>query len=228
VPVVAFCPCPPVLLPELAVGAAAELDSLRAACDDAVRAVTAAAVATAGPVTVVGPGPVSAIHPAGARWSFHGFGADVDGGGPGGPLLALAASVGGWLLDRAGWAGGRAYVEVGGDAADGVPPDVRRRLHDAPALLVMGDGAACHSERAPLSYEPGAAPFDDAVAAALDGGDPAALVALDADEGRRLGAAGVPAWRAVAVALDGRRPREARLLAREAPYGVGYLVAVWT
>ncbi|MGX5656200.1 hypothetical protein ACWKWC_15620, partial [Geodermatophilus nigrescens] len=71
-----------------------------------------------------------------------------------------------------------------------------------------------------------AAPLDAAVAAALAAGDAAALAGLDAGEGARLMAAGVPVWRAVGALLAGRHV-EARLLADEAPFGVGYLVASW-
>ena len=51
---VAFCPSPPLLVPELAAGAAGELDPLRAACREAVRRLLAA-----GPdqVVVIGTGP---------------------------------------------------------------------------------------------------------------------------------------------------------------------------
>jgi hypothetical protein len=44
--------------------------------------------------------------------------------------------------------------------------------------------------------------------------------------GQRLLAAGVPVWRTVGALLAGRDVT-ARLLADEAPYGVGYLVAAW-
>ena len=47
-------------------------------------------------------------------------------------------------------------------------------------------------------------PFDAAVATALAAGDAGALAALDAAEGERLLAAGVPTWRAVGAALAGR------------------------
>ena len=39
---IAFCPSPPLLVPELAAGAAGELDPLRAACREAVRRLLAA------------------------------------------------------------------------------------------------------------------------------------------------------------------------------------------
>jgi hypothetical protein len=99
-------------------------------------------------------------------------------------------------------------------------------LPDAPAYLVVGDGSARRTERSPGYVDPRAEPFDAAVAAALADGDAGALRDLDPVLGADLLAAGVPAWRAVGDALAGRR-YEADLLYDEAPYGVGYFVAVW-
>jgi hypothetical protein len=65
------------------------------------------------------------------------------------------------------------------------------------------------------------------VASALGAGDPAGLAALDPALGRDLLAAGVPVWRAVGARLADTR-YSAELRYDEAPYGVGYFVAVWT
>ena len=99
-------------------------------------------------------------------------------------------------------------------------------LPDAPAYLVVGDGSARRSERAPGYVDPRAEPFDAAVAAALAAGDAGALRDLDPALGADLLAAGVPAWRAVGHALAGHR-YAADLLYDAAPYGVGYFVAFW-
>jgi hypothetical protein len=222
--VVAFCPCAPVLLPELAQGAAGELDDVRAACDEVVAKLAAAAREADRPVTVVAPGRSTAVADGGAGWSFRGFGFPVV-GRPGEPELGPASAVGAWLLDRAGWSGERQYVEVAA-GTEALPRDAWLGVHRGPALLVLGDAAAAHSARAPLSYDAGAQPYDDDVAAALAAGDPARLAALDPDEGRRLGAAGATVWRVVGQSLAGRYDGE--LLARSTVYGVGYLVARWT
>jgi hypothetical protein len=70
----AVLPHPPLLLPDLAGAAAAELDPLRAACRQALSAVMAAADV----VIVVGDGPVWGVPEPSAPGSFHPYGADVE------------------------------------------------------------------------------------------------------------------------------------------------------
>ncbi|SHG69103.1 hypothetical protein SAMN05443575_2558 [Jatrophihabitans endophyticus] len=95
------------------------------------------------------------------------------------------------------------------------------------AVVVLGDGSARRSEQAPGHLDARSAGFDEGVTAALAGGDPARLAALDGDLGCDLLAAGVPAWHAVAAALGARR-FTADVLYDDAPFGVGYVVAVWS
>jgi hypothetical protein len=102
-------------------------------------------------------------------------------------------------------------------------------LRDLPGpvgVLAMGDGSARRTVKAPGYLDAAAAPFDAAVARALDEGDAAALAGLDPVEGERLLAAGVPVWRALGAALTGRAIT-GRLHLDAAPFGVGYLVADW-
>ncbi|MGZ4480352.1 MAG: class III extradiol dioxygenase subunit B-like domain-containing protein, partial [Nocardioidaceae bacterium] len=70
----AVCPHPPLLVPGLASGAAAELDDLRTACDAAVQR-----VAQADPdlVVVVGDAPAVGPFPEDAWGSLAGYGVDV-------------------------------------------------------------------------------------------------------------------------------------------------------
>lgn len=93
----------------------------------------------------------------------------------------------------------------------------------------MGDGSACRDEKAPGAFDPRAAGYDAAVARALAVGDVAALRALAADPlAADLMVAGAAAWAASTDLLADVRVEQARLLADEAPYGVGYVVATWT
>ncbi|MVO89698.1 hypothetical protein GPA10_34350 [Streptomyces sp. p1417] len=73
----AVCPCPPLLIPEVAAGAAPEMDAARAACSDAI-----AVLAASRPDRLVVVGPAGAgdagTHAQGARGSFRGFGVDLD------------------------------------------------------------------------------------------------------------------------------------------------------
>ncbi len=93
-------------------------------------------------------------------------------------------------------------------------------------LLVLGDGSARRTVKAPGYYDERAAAFDATVSEALTTGDPAALAAVDADLGRELLAAGVPAWHAAADLVTAP-VTSARVAYDDAPLGVGYLVASW-
>ena len=77
----AVCPHPPLLVPEVASGAAAELDDLRAACDDALRHLAAARPDR---IIAIGSGP----RPSGAEI--------------GRPETPLSLAIADWLLARSG------------------------------------------------------------------------------------------------------------------------------
>lgn len=70
----AVCPCPPLLVPEVAAGAAPELDTARAACLDAVGVLAASRPDL---LVVVGPG-AGRSYPSGGHGSFRGFGVALD------------------------------------------------------------------------------------------------------------------------------------------------------
>jgi hypothetical protein len=235
----AFVPHPPLIMPEVAAGAAAELDELRSACARAVRALLASRPEL---VVVIGADPASARP---ARWS-DGDGGSMAGYGldlvvplagavrPGRCGMPLSVTVGAWLLARFGHPGDRLgfTVPAGADATElaGWAAELAD-LADRLGVLVAGDGSARRSVAAPGYVDPRAAGFDAAVAAALAGADAAALRELDPRLGADLLAAGVPAWRlaghlaAAAGAAPGTLSGE--LLHDAAPYGVGYLVATW-
>jgi hypothetical protein len=227
---VAFCPCPPLLVPAVSGAGTQVTSALRAAVLAAVQSVLEELPEV---VVVVGDGvpdgEAARSRPIrfgpGDAGDLRGFGVDLQvpfSGGirPGGRRLPLAHTLGAWLLDQAGHTGMRLGV-----GPDDLAPALAS-LPSAVGVLAMGDGSARRSEKAPGHLDPAAAGFDAAVAAALASGDTAALAALDPAEGERLLAAGVPVWRAVGAALAGR-PVVARLRYDDAPFGVGYLVADW-
>jgi hypothetical protein len=235
----AFCPHPPLLVPTLASGAAAELEELRAACAGAINAV----VAPDRGLVLLGSGAQSAVYASGGRGSLAPYGVELDvrigspddrcgpepGPGPG-PPLPLSLTVGAWLVERSvGVRTGAIAVSVGPDfATSDAAGELRRRAAlETIALIVMGDGSARRTTRAPGYLDRRAAAFDASVAAALRDADAAALCALDTELGAELLAAGVPAWRA-AGALLADAAYDAQLCYDRAPYGVGYLVAAWT
>jgi hypothetical protein len=219
---VAFCPHPPLLVPHVAHGAAAELDALRAACRIAVKR----AASSASHLVVIGAGERSARYEPNARGSLAGYGVPVElplGSDEPGPVgLPLSLTIGAWLLREAlGPDCGAVGYSIG--AQDSQPP----QLDDTPVtLIVMGDGSARRSITAPGYLDDRAAAFDADVAAALASGRGDCL-AIDRWLADQLLAAGAPAWNAAGRLLRGRT-FDAELLYDDAPYGVGYFVAAWT
>ena len=92
-------------------------------------------------------------------------------------------------------------------------------------LLVVADGSARRTEKAPGHLDPRAEAFDASVGDVLRSGDPSRFSDLDPVLGADLLASGVPVWRSL-TALEGRF--EAQLLYEGAPFGVGYVCAVWS
>jgi aromatic ring-opening dioxygenase LigB subunit len=92
------------------------------------------------------------------------------------------------------------------------------------ALLVMGDGSARRSRRAPGHLDERSEAFDAEVERAVRDGDLGALLAIDAQLARDLMATGRAAWQVLAGAVDGKAPA-ATIRYRDDPFGVAYLVA---
>ncbi|GGY93538.1 hypothetical protein CP967_07725 [Streptomyces nitrosporeus] len=235
----AVCPCPPLLVPQVAAGAAPELDAARDACTDAVGVLAAARpdlLIVAGPAGPDGRGPF----PAGSPGSFAGFGVGLTvrlgEGAPGTAAarprpLPASLAVGAWLLEHTGWNG--APVEGLGIEESLAPGDCARAGRelgaraDRVAMLVMGDGSACRTVKSPGYLHPRALDFDAEAARALGAADLPALAALDAASAREVKAAGRAPWQVLAGAAEGAG-LGGRLLHEDAPYGVGYLVAAWS
>jgi hypothetical protein len=230
----AVCPCPPLLVPEVAAGAAGELDALRDACAAALGVLAAARPDL---LVVVGSGESGHVWEGGGTGTFRAYGVDRtvtlgEGAGGGGllpPPLAPSLAVAACLLERTPVQAPLHAVTVPADA----PPDKAlglgrglADLADRMALLVMGDASACRTVKAPGYLDDRAEPYDAAVAAALATVDTAALAGLDAGLSEELKAAGRAPWQVLAGAADGVN-LHGELLYEEAPYGVGYCVATW-
>ncbi|MFJ8595105.1 class III extradiol dioxygenase subunit B-like domain-containing protein [Streptomyces sp. NPDC093598] len=232
----AVCPCPPLLVPQVAAGAAPELDAARAACTDALGVLAAA---RPGRLVVVGPvgGAGPATYPEGTLGSFRGYGVDLDvrlGAAEGmdtDPRLPYSLTVAAWLLERTGWSD--APVE-GLGVGESYPPELCTRTgrdiaarDERVALLLMGDASACRTLKAPGYLDERAAPFDAEVARALGAADVTALTTLDAGLAHELKASGRAPWQVLAGAAEGA-DLGGSLLYEDAPYGVGYVVAAWS
>ena len=207
---VAVCPHPPVLVPELASGAASELDDVRAA---ALESVTALVAEHPDRIVVVGTGDLAEPVDESAGGTLAGLGVDVRAGGDD-LVLPLSLTIGAWLLDQVEWNGPRTYTTTPVAADDRV------------ALLVMAGGSARRSRSAPGYLDERAEAHDAMVGEALAAGDTDTLASLDVDLGDELLAPGDRAF----VVL-GQMTKGADVTASVrwdgAPFGVGYWVADW-
>ena len=151
--------------------------------------------------------------------------------GPGGkPGLPLPLGLGALLLDQAGYTGRRMLQAVSDEEPAMACTGLGARLAAAAprvALLALGDGSARRSTAAPGYLDERAVPFDTMVEQAVRAGDLAALAGVDPALARDLMATGRPAWQVLAGALGPGRPATDVLYA-DGPFGVHYLVAVFT
>ena len=227
----AVCPHPPLLIPEATgwPGAAdAELGRLRTACHQAVAALLAEhpdliAVVGGDPKT-----PHTAEYPPASPGRLHEYGVPFTVGHDGEPALPLSLTIGKWLLANhpappAVWWG------IARDASPAECLQVGEKLALlAPrvALLALGDGPARRARAAPHAADPEADRYDDQLAGALAGADPAALAALDPRQDGPLEIAGRAAWQVLAGAA-GLDIFDAELRYRGVPFEVSYVVASW-
>jgi hypothetical protein len=244
----ALCPSPPLLAREVT-GRDPVVPELRQACAVAVRRLVRCEPDV---IAVVGPAPVTARWPADRRLDLSAFApqaasADVpDTAGapapeqprpPGGhPRLPLPLGLGTRLLDQAGYAGARALEAVSYDEATAGCVALGEEIAASGGrvgLLIMADGSARRSPRAPGYLDGRAAPFHAAYVGADRDADLDALLDIDSSLARELLAAGRPAWQVLAGAVQGQppagaareQPPAAEILYSNDPFGVAYLVA---
>jgi hypothetical protein len=248
--VAAVLPHPPLLVPELAGTAAAELDPLRAACREALATVVAAAERT----IVVGDGPVWGVPEPSASGSFAPYGVDVEVALPAAPAdldlpelpvparlldLPLSLAVAAHLLAGLDPASTRLVAatvptSLGPGAAAAIGRALVGAARNGPAvdgpvgLVVMADLSACRTERAPGAFRPEAADVDASVAEAVRTGKPARLLDLDPALAAELMVGGRVPLQVLAGACESEPAVHGRVLYEDAPYGVGYLVALLT
>jgi hypothetical protein len=221
---VVICPPAPLLARELT-GLDPVIPELRQAC-----AAAAERLVRSGPevIAVVGPGRRTAVWPADGRLNLAAFGPALGtGDGSTGPPLPLPLGLGARLLDESGYTGPRLLQSV--HSGEPTAACLRlgadlRALSDRVGLLVMADGSACRSLRAPGYLDPRAATFDAAIAEAVRSGDLGSLRTMDHGLARELLAGARPAWHVLAGAMPGGAP-STEILYEADPFGVFYLVA---
>ncbi len=222
---IALTPSAPVLVPELAGAAAAEVAEFRAAA-------LAAAAELPDRWIAVGVGPDDQVIGPDARGTFAGYGVDVPvtlspDAGPAVSALPLCALFTGWLRGQIN-PSARAQVRVyradhDADTAVALGRALRAEIDaatDPVGVLVVADGANTLTPSAPGGYDPDAEPVQGALDDALARGDAAALTRLPRGIVGRVGYQ-------VLAGLTEPGLREAKELVRGAPYGVGYFVGVW-
>lgn len=216
-------PASPALLPGIG-GAADPLADLRERAADAVaEAVAAGRAKGATRCVVVGAGAQTRGWPTDAPSGAARF---TTGRVPEG-ALPVAVEIGRLLAPGGG--GEMALHSVSAEA----PPEACVALgRDLTAdgttvLVVVADGPATLTEKAPGHVQPDAPPFAEGLREALAAGDVAALTALDQDTCDRLWMRGRPALQVMAGAFGETHPT-GRILAEESPFGVQYLLARWS
>jgi hypothetical protein len=225
---IAIVPSAPVLVPELAGAAAAEVAELSAAA-------LAAAALLPDRWVVIGTGPTDDVLGPDSQGTFAGFGADLrvqlspqahDDAEPaaGLPVCALLAA---WLRGQAqpqASAQVRVYrVDHDVDTALSRGRQLHAEIDQLPesvGVLVVADGANTLTPAAPGGYDPGNADAQDALDEALASGDVSALTRLPHQILGRV------AFQVLA-GLAEPGPRSAKELYRGAPYGVGYFAGAW-
>jgi hypothetical protein len=229
----ALCPAAPLLARELT-GADPVVPELRQACREAADALVQARPDL---VVVVGAGEQT------RTWDAASARLDLSRYAPGPgtrPVTSLAAAkavplplplgLGGRLLDEAGYHGRRELQEVGRDEPALACATLGATLAQAAprvALLVMADGSARRSRKAPGYLDERSTAFDAEVSRAIRDSDLPALLALDTGLARELLATGRPGWQVLAGAADGGRPASV-IRYEDDPFGVAYLVASLT
>lgn len=203
---VACCPHPPLLLPGITGRPVAEVEQLRAACLAAITDLLAS-----GPEQLLIVGGLAAAEP--------------DRGKP------LSIVVGRLLLNQAGCAVPVEQLVVDQAAATAdclaLGRAAARNAASRTGVLVLADGSARRSVKAPGYLDDRAAGYDGQIEAALAGGEPAGLAALDAGLAAELLVAGRAAWQVLAGLVEGQR-FAARRYYGDDPFGVWYPVLGWS
>ncbi len=221
---IAIVPSAPVMVPELASSAAAELADLRAA-------VFAAAASLPSRWIAVGVGPIDEVVGPEQSGTFAGYGVDVrvalsPDAVAAARDLPLCALITGWVrghVDPEASAQVRVYAD-GHDADAALDAGCRLRAEidraaDPVGVLVVADGVHTLTPPAPGGYDPDSIPVQAALDDALAGGDTAALGRLPETVVGRVAYQVLAGLEPV--------PRSVEELYRGAPYGVGYFAGVW-
>ncbi len=219
----ALSPGPPLLAAE-ASGADAQAARLREATMAAVASLTGA---TPDLVAIVGWAERAGAWPAPARADLRSYGPPVPRPSH---MAPLSVGIGALMLDGCGYDGPLMLRTVAFGSTVDECRSVAAGLAETAervSLLVVADGSARRTVKAPGHFDPRAEEYDRSVEEAVATGKLGALHDLDPGLAGELMASGWAPLQVLAAAFAGHRPQTTVLYA-DAPYGVGYLVATFT
>jgi len=222
---VVFIPSPPLLLADVDVEGL--LDDVRAASIELI----AEFLPDAEQIIAIGSADQTRWFDDGGVGTSRGLGGVADYAiGTGDEALPLPLTIAAFLLEAAG-ADQRVQalsIAKAGTSADRdvIAKELTERAADAPTLLlVIGDGSATRTEKAPGYIQPDALNFDAVTSAAIAAADFQTIVEIPQELADRLWCQGLPAWQVAAYAAA--HLKQGELILETAPFGVNYLVASW-
>lgn len=220
-----FIPSPPLLLVDVDVEVL--LDDVRAAALELISEFLPGVQQ----IIAIGSADETVWFDAGGIGTSRGFGGTADYAiGTGTAPLPLSLTIAAFALQAAGADQPITALSVGSKTTSAerglIAHEVISRAADLPTmLLVVGDGSATRTEKAPGYIQPDALNFDSVVSAALAAADFQTLAELAQEQADRLWCQGLPAWQVAALA--GQHMKQGELVLETAPFGVNYLVASW-
>ncbi|MEV6065918.1 hypothetical protein AB0L82_05135 [Nocardia sp. NPDC052001] len=240
--VASLVPSPPALIPELGGAAGAAADGDLARLRGAVFEAAGELAGQAKRWIVVGVADSDSVYDSETAGTFRGYGVDIRAGlsatantGNPDPDLPLPVLIGGWLRERVAPDAIAVARLVASDTPAAECLAYGRKLRaeldsatDRYGVLVVGDGAATLSLKAPRYLDPRAEAVQAEIDRALAAGDRTALAALDERLCAELDVAGRPAFQVLAglFAADAADPRVETFYAA-APFGVAYHASSW-
>jgi hypothetical protein len=218
-----LCPGPPLLAAEVS-GTDVEAARLRESVAAALASLIAIELDS---VAVVGWAERAGAWPGQARADLRSYGPPVPRPSQ---VAPLSVGIGALMLDRTGYDGPLLLRTVTAASTVDECRVVASQLGasaERVGLLVVADGSARRTVKAPGYFDPRAQPYDQSVEEAVASGKLDALHDLDHHLAAELMVSGWAPLQVLAAAFADDRP-QTKILYADAPFGVGYLVATLT